>query len=99
MNHGVADWVAAKEATVKESFWLVSFTTQGEGEGRAEKWTGNSLALTSGSSQSSGERSVKHNKMGAIINQVQASQQGLEEAGLKYSWQESGTTKVKWVGR
>lgn len=73
----------------------MSFTTQGEGEGRAEKWTGNSLALTSGSSQTSGERSVKHNKMGAIINQVQASQQGLEEAGLKYSWQESGTTKVK----
>lgn len=36
--------------------------------------------------------------MGAIINQVQASQQGLEEAGLKHSWQESGTTKVKGGG-
>lgn len=99
MNHGVAAWVAAKEATVEESLWLVSFTTQGEGEGRAEKWTGNSLALTSGCSQSSGERIVKHSKMGVIINQVQASQQGLEDVGLKYSWQKSGTTKVKWVGR
>lgn len=72
MNHGIAACVVSKGSHSREKpqteiyFDLVSFTTQGEGEGRTEKWTGNSLALASGSSQSSRERTVKHSKMRAI---------------------------------